>query len=149
MKFEEYAPEANKFLKEVAEELGQPDDTDHAYRVMKSVFHTMRDILTPEESLHLIAQLPLPIKGLYVDGWQLQVKDRIRSMPAFLQALREKSDRSAGRDFGNDETAKRHTKCVLNVVKRHVATGEVQHMIDQFPMELAELWLSDEKLVHR
>lgn len=149
MKFEEYAPEANKFLKEVAEELGQPEDTDHAYRVMKSVFHTMRDILTPEESLRLIAQLPLAIKGLYVDGWQLQVKDRIRSMPAFLQALREKSDRSAGRDFGNDETAKHHTKCVLNVVKRHVATGEVQHVIDQFPMELAELWLSDEKVVQR
>lgn len=31
MKFEEYAPEANTFLKEVAEELGQLEDTDHAW----------------------------------------------------------------------------------------------------------------------
>ncbi len=148
MKFEDYAPDANKFLKEVAMELGTPEDTDHAYRVMKAVFHTMRDILSPEESLHLISQLPMPVKAVYVDGWKLKPLDRIRSMNEFLECLRTKSDRSAGRDFGDDQTAKRHTKGVLNVVKRHVATGEVQHMVDQFPMELTELWLSDEKVIH-
>ncbi len=144
MNFELYAPEANKFVKEVAQELGSPDDTDHAYRVMKSVLHTIREIISPEESLHLIAQLPLVLKGVYVEGWRLGNKNRIRSMGEFLECLRKKSDRSAGRDFGNDETAKHHTKCVLNVLKRHVATGQVQDMIDQFPMELAELWITQE-----
>lgn len=143
MKFEDYAPEGNKFVKQIAAELGTPEDTDHAYRVMKSVFQTLREILSPEESLHLISQLPMPIKALYVDGWKLKPTTRIRSMKEFVDALRAKSDRSAGRDFGDDDMAKHHAKCVLNVVKKHVATGEVQHMIDQFPMELAELWLSD------
>lgn len=148
MKFEDHAQEGNRFLKEVAVELGTPEDTDHAYRVMKSVFQTLRDILSPEESLHLVSQLPMPIKAVYVDSWKIKPPQRIRSMKEFLESLRSKSDRAAGRDFGNDEMAKHQTKCVLNVVKRHVATGEVQHMIDQFPMELTELWLSDEKVVH-
>lgn len=145
MNFEQYAPDANAFVREVAQELGNPDDTDHAYRVMKSVFHTVRTVLTPEESLHFISQLPLTIKGVYVDGWHIPAKDRIRSMPEFLQCLRKQNPTSAGRDFGNDETAKQHAKCVLNVIKRHVTTGEVQHMIDQFPMELTELWLTEER----
>jgi uncharacterized protein (DUF2267 family) len=148
MKFEEYAQEANLLLKEVADELGNPQDTDHAYRVMKSVFHTMRDILSPQESLHLLSQLPMAIKGVYVDSWKINESKRIRSMPEFLEALRAKNAPSAARDFGSDETAIQHTRCVLNVIKRHVATGEVQHMIDQFPTELIPLWLSEEKAIH-
>jgi uncharacterized protein (DUF2267 family) len=144
MNFEQYAPEANKLLKEIAEEIGTPNDNDHAYRVMKSVFHTLREVLSPEESLHLISQLPLTIKGVYVDGWHLQTKDRIRSMPEFLECLRSQNQPSAARDFGSDETAKHHTKCVFNVLKRHVTIGEIQHMMDQFPMELMELWITEE-----
>jgi uncharacterized protein (DUF2267 family) len=144
MNFEQYAPEANKFVREVAEELGNARDTDQAYRIMKSVLHTVREVLSPEESLHFIAQLPLMIKGMYVDSWHIPAKNRIRSMPEFLTFLREQNKPSAARDFGDDETAKHHVKLVLNVVKRHVATGEIQHMVDQFPMELAELWLTEE-----
>lgn len=143
MNFEQYAPEANQFVKEIAEELGNPENTDHAYRVMRSVLHTVREVLTPEESLHLTAQLPLIIKGIYVDGWHTHPKGRIRSIPEFLATLRQQNEPSAARDFGNDETAKHHAKCVLNVVKRHVAIGEVQDMIHQFPMGLTELWLTD------
>lgn len=144
MNFEQYAPEANRFVKEVAKALGNENDTDHAYRVTKSVFHAIREILSPEESMHLVAQLPLVLKGVYVDSWHMKPKSRVRSMPEFLACLREKSDRSAGRDFGDDETAKHHAKCVLNVLKSHVATGQIQDMIDQFPMELAELWITQE-----
>jgi uncharacterized protein (DUF2267 family) len=148
MNFERYALEANKFLKEVAQELGNPDDTDHAYRVLKSVFHTLREVLTPEESLHLIAQLPLTIKGVYVDGWRMRTNKKIRSMDEFLECLREHSSPTSARDFGNDETAKHHAKCVFTVLKKHVATGEIQHMMDQFPMELAELWITEESDTH-
>jgi uncharacterized protein (DUF2267 family) len=144
MNFEQYAPEANKLVREVAEELGNARDTDHAYRIMKSVLHTMREVLSPEESLHFISQLPLVIKGVYVDSWHIPPKDRIRSMPEFLACLREQNKPSAARDFGDDQTAKHHVRSVLNVIKRHVATGEIQHMIDQFPMELTELWLTEE-----
>ena len=144
MNFERYAPDANMFLKEVAQELGNAQDTEQAYRIMKSVFHTVREILSPEESLHMIAQLPMIIKAVYVDGWHIPAKERIRSMPEFLACLRNTSDRSAARDFGSDETAIQKVKSVLNVLKRHVTTGEIQHMIDQFPMELAELWLTEE-----
>lgn len=111
---------------------------------MRSVLHTVREVLSPEESLHLIAQLPLLIKGTYVDGWHTPPKDGIRSLPEFIANIRQQNQPPAARDFGNDETAKHHTKCILNVIERHVATGEVQHMIDQFPMELTELWLTEE-----
>jgi len=148
MNFEQLAPDANKFLKEIARELGDQGDNTFAYRVMKSVLHTVRDILTPAESLHMISQLPTMIKAVYVDGWHLSEKGRIRSMKEFLECLRQKSDRTAARDFGNDDMARHHTKCVLSVLKRHVSEGELRHVMDQFPEELTELWLAGDPVNH-
>ncbi|GAA0535599.1 DUF2267 domain-containing protein [Chitinophaga japonensis] len=147
MNFEKYAPEANSFVKEIAMELGPNQDTDQAYRVMKAVFRTLREILTPEESAHLIAQLPLMLKAVYIDGWNFQAKNRIRSMDAFLACLRSKDEMAAPRDFGNDETAKTHVKIVLGVLQRHVSAGEIMDVLNQFPGELSELWLAPAKNV--
>jgi uncharacterized protein (DUF2267 family) len=144
MNFEQYAGDANIFVKEIAGELGDPNDYDSAYRVMRSVFHTMREVLSPEESLHLISQLPLIIKGVYVDGWRLQTQDRIRSMPEFIECLKDQNQPMSERDFADDQTAKRAVKSVFGVLKKHVSAGEIQHVINQFPMELMELWEVEE-----
>lgn len=142
MKFDQYVEKANQFVKEVARELGTPADTDHAYRVMTSVFHTIREILSPQESLHLISQLPMILKGVYVNEWQLKPKNKIRTMDEFIECLMLQNPRTAAEDFGEDEKAKNKTRAVLHVFKRHVSVGEIQDIIDQFPMELAELWIT-------
>jgi uncharacterized protein (DUF2267 family) len=139
MKFEQYAAEASHFMKEVAEELENPRDENHAYRVTRTVFHTIRDILTPEGSTHLMAQLPMYLKALYVDGWKLGPKDRIRSMKEFLANLRARNDRPE-LDFGNDSEAIKKVQAVLAVLQKHVTTGEITHIMDQFPGELMEIW---------
>ena len=140
MRFDQYAKEANTFLKEVATELGTPGDTDLAYRIMVSVLHTIRQILTPEESIHLISQLPMYLKAEYVNGWSMKPKERIRSMEVFLQRVRSHNEKNAARDFGNDETAKNRVRAVLTVIQRHISVGEIVHVLDQFPSELLELW---------
>lgn len=139
MNFEQYVPEANRFLKDVAHELGNTVDKNHAYRMLKNVLHTIREILTPEESAHLLAQLPLLIKGVYVDGWKIQAKKRIRTREEFLERLRSKSDLPET-DLSNDEEAINKVQGVLYVLQKHISAGEMAHIINQFPTELIELW---------
>jgi uncharacterized protein (DUF2267 family) len=139
MKFEKFAAEANKFLNQVVDELNRPQGEDQAYRVTRTVFHAIREILTPEESTHLIAQLPMLLKALYVDGWKIGPKNRIRSMPEFLACLRSFSDRPEV-DFGNDQQAVFTVQVVLDVLQQHITTGEAADIIAQFPNELKELW---------
>lgn len=142
MKFDQFIEKGNEFLKEVAMEMGAPEDTDQAYRVMSSVFHTVRETISAEESLHLISQLPMIIKAVYVNGWHLKPKNKIRSTTEFFECLRKQNPRTAAQDFGNDETARSKTQAVLKVIKDHVAIGEIQDILDQLPMELAELWIT-------
>ena len=145
MKYEQYAQDAHKFVREVASELGEPDNMDQADRIMISVLHTLRDILTPEESLHLISQFPMLLKGIYVNGWRLSYKNRIRTMDEFIETLMLQNPRAAVLDFGNDEKAIERTKAVFRVLRNHISPGEVKDIVAQLPAELTELLLSPQE----
>jgi uncharacterized protein (DUF2267 family) len=143
MSLDKYYQEAQMFIRNVKEELGESCDLHQSERIMASVFHTLRDILTPQESLHLIAQLPVLIKGIYVHGWHLGTKKSIRSMDEFIECLMLQSPRTAATDFGNDEKAKERTKAVFRVLRSQVAIGEIKDILDQLPSELTELFLTE------
>lgn len=141
LNFAEYSQKGNEFIKEVAQELGTPQDTNHAGRVLTAVLHGIRDTITPEESLHLISQLPMWIKAVYVDGWKLSKSPtRIRHMEDFVQTVRDNSGRTAGRDFGNDEETKANIEAVFRVLKTHVSEGEIDDIKSQLPEEMVSLW---------
>jgi uncharacterized protein (DUF2267 family) len=146
MKYEQYAYEAGKFTNEVAIALGDPENTDQADRIMTAVMHALRELLTPEESLHLISQLPMLIKAIYVNGWHISGnKKRIHSMEEFIECLMLQNPRTAAQDFGNDEKAIARTKAVFQVLKNHVSAGEVKDIIAQMPDELTALWVPQQE----
>ena len=144
MKYVQYAQDGQRFVAEVASELGI-DNKEQAERILTSVLHTLRDLLTPEESLHLVSQLPMMLKAIYVNGWRIHSKGRIKSMDEFIESLLLKSPRTAPQDFGNDEKAIQRAKGVFKVLRNYISTGEVKDIVSQLPPELTGLWLSPEE----
>lgn len=138
--FEEFENDAKVFVKEVAAGLHDPEDHHTAIRILTAVLHTIRDILTAEESLHLISQLPLYIKGIYVTGWHLGEKGRIKDKDEFIERLLLQNTKTAVRDFGNDERAIENIRAVTSVLRNHLTRGQVDHIADQLPVALKDLW---------
>ena len=66
--FETTLHKANRWLKELMEELGW-EDRHAAYLALRATLHALRDRLTVEEVAHLGAQLPMLIRGVYYEGW--------------------------------------------------------------------------------
>jgi|SRR5687768_18295654 len=145
--FEEYENSARKFVHDLACELEHPDNHKSAIRIMTSVMHTIRDILTVEESLHLISQLPLFIKGFYVTDWHLGEKKKIKDKDEFIERLLLQDVRTGPLYFGTDERAIKNVKAVLRVLRKHVTQGEIDDIIGQFPAVLKILWLTDETAI--
>ena len=88
--FEKYAAKGNEFVRLVADELEV--SREKAGRIIRSVFHALRNRLTHEESFQLMAQLPMVLKGVYVDGWHFDKDlDRIRHINDFLDEIRTKT----------------------------------------------------------
>jgi uncharacterized protein (DUF2267 family) len=138
--FQKHAQNANLFIKEIALELDVPDDTAHAARVLTAVLHALRDRITTDESLHLIAQLPMYIKAVYVDGWKPSKQlTKLKTLDEFLAEVRSQSARTARRDFQDWEATKNEVEAVFRVIKRHVSQGEINDIISQLPEEIAEL----------
>lgn len=136
--FEKYAQEGNLFIKKVADELGIPHDIDHAFRVTQAVLHTLRDRITIEESQHLISQLPMAIKAVYVHDWKLGKKrEKYETRQEFLNSIYEHGGRTVGRDFDDEPQAK--IQAVFRVIKNYVSEDEIAHVKNQLPQEIAEL----------
>lgn len=141
MNFEKYVEKGNLFLKEVAQEIGVPEDRERAGRILRTVLHVLRDRLTLEESFDLISQLPMCIKAVYVDGWKpkLTPDKSIRTVGDFIDAILEYDQRAAGRDFGNREHALEIVKALFRVIKNHVSDGEIQDLKGDLPHHLKTL----------
>ncbi|WP_457621579.1 DUF2267 domain-containing protein [Persephonella sp.] len=140
MNFEKYVANGNLFLKELAEELGVPGDKDRAGRVLRAVLHALRRRLTPEEFLDLLAQLPMCIKAIAVDGWKIsESPDKsIKHVEDLVHAVMEEDRRTAARDLGNEQHAKEAIKAVIRVIKRHVSDGEIKDVEAELPKQLRE-----------
>lgn len=63
---------------------------DEAYKCLRAVLQTLRDRLPSEEAVHLGAQLPLLLRGVYYDGWQPSKVPKKYNRWEFLHAVSEK-----------------------------------------------------------
>jgi uncharacterized protein (DUF2267 family) len=137
-----YADDAQVFLRQVAQELGSIDDVDHAARVTVAVLHTLREKISVEESIHLISQLPLILKGVYVDGWDItrEFMSESETLEEFYDEIREHALRTAERDFGNNQQTKKNVTAVLKVMRNYVSEGEMNHIKQQMPKSIAVLF---------
>lgn len=138
--FNKYLMDGEQFVKEVATELGTPWDTAKGGRILRAVLHAFRDRLPPRESLQLIAQLPMLIKAIYVDGWRMKDESRqLRHLGDFIEAVREAGGKATFEDFTTDYEVQHAIHAVFKVLKNHVTEGEIKDVLATMPVELRPL----------
>ncbi|NND31176.1 MAG: DUF2267 domain-containing protein [Saprospiraceae bacterium] len=139
-----FVRKGKSFIRDVAVELDAPDDETRAYRVFRSVLHTLRSKVSPQESIQLIAQLPMFIKAMYVDGWKWSSRNsKIRTMNDFIQAVGKENQKMGYRDFKGIEQVELAVAAVMRVLARHVSEGELNDIASTLPTELKPLLSND------
>lgn len=138
--FDKHQQHATAFLHEVANELNT-DDLNKAGRILITVLHTLRDRIQPQESLDLVAQLPVFIRAAYTDGWRLSDKvERSHTREGFFNNVKKHAVAGINTtDFDDDEDVERKVRAVFRVLEKHVSDGEVRHLKKQLPEPIAEL----------
>lgn len=140
LNFNKYLMDGEQFVKEVATELGTPWDTAKGGRILRAVLHAFRDRVPPRESLQLIAQLPMLIKAIYVDGWRMKDESRqLRHLGDFIEAVREAGGKATFEDFTTDYEVQHAIHAVFKVLKNHVTEGEMKDVLATMPVELRPL----------
>lgn len=132
--FDRAVQETNVWLKSLMGKLST-EDRHVAYFALRAALHALRDRIGPGNTVHLGAQLPLLIRGLYYEGWRMEAgQTRERHTHAFLAQVRKELNGRA------DIDAERAARAVFEVMWDHVDPGEIAKVINMFPAELQDLW---------
>ena len=123
------------WINDLMSELGWEDRPQKACLALRTALHALRDRLTVEEAVHLGAQLPILIRGVYYEGWKLTgkpVKERHKN--EFLDHVAVV--------FRDDDTVdpEKVMRAVLKILARHISEGETENVKHLLPKTLQELW---------
>jgi uncharacterized protein (DUF2267 family) len=105
-----------------------------AWKSLRAVLQTLRDRLPADLAVHLGAQLPMLVRGLYYEGWEPSKVPMKMSREEFLAIV--KSRIIADRVIDPAETVRN----VFAVVANHIGDGETRKVIDAFPRDMQSLF---------
>jgi uncharacterized protein (DUF2267 family) len=125
---------AHIWIKEIMYELNLTDP-DKAYHVMRATLQSLRDRLPPAEAVHLGAQLPTLIRGVYYESWKFSDKPlKMRKKEEFFDHIAKLYNAPLPAE---NESA---VRAVFKQLYHHLSPGEVGKIKDIIPQELQELW---------
>ncbi|GAA6155096.1 DUF2267 domain-containing protein [Pyruvatibacter sp. HU-CL02332] len=132
--FDETVHLTNTWLNELQRDLDL-ESKQQAYHILRVVLHHLRDMLPVNNAIHLSAQLPMLVRGFYLENWRPGAKTpHPKTREAFLDAVSE--------DFmpGPDISAASAVNAVFFLLSQHVTEGEIRQVIDCLPKPVQTLW---------
>jgi uncharacterized protein (DUF2267 family) len=140
--FNKFAQEGNTFINQLAEKLGHTSEQDRGQvtRILKAVMHTLRDSLAFHENLHVISQLPMALKAVWVDQWEYKEKPhRARSIEEFEDIVKSYQRLYGEQNFDWSKGTDEIVRITIDSLKQYLTTGQAIHVVGQLPKEVQEL----------
>lgn len=127
--------ETSLWLKSIGDKVGEDGDKDLAWTLLGATLHALRDHLQPEAAIHLGAQLPMLVRGLYYDHWQVNTqRTKERHKAQFFDHVH--SEFPTGEKLEPEAAV----RAVFGVMREKIDPGEIAKLLRQMPKELRELW---------
>lgn len=137
LNFNQYATEGNTFLKAYAKEIGLPDNPERAGRILMSILHGLRSLISFEESLQFIAQLPMFLKAVYVNGWSVKAnREKVKNVEGFIDLIRSIDGKTSLDDFESYEIAEDYIHSTFLMLRQYVSAGEMEDIRGELPKAL-------------
>lgn len=132
--FDTTIQETNEWLAAIESRL-RPCNRQQAYAALRAALHVLRDRLPTDAVLGLSAQLPLLMRGLFLEGWRPSAgPTNIRDTDQFAAAVGALLPPS----FPREPSAA--LEVVIAVLCERVNEGEARKLIQHIPTPLRSFW---------
>lgn len=132
--FDTTVQESNEWLKGIEAHL-QPCDRQQAYAALRAALHVLRDRLPHDAVLGLSAQLPMLLRGLFLEGWRpVDGPSDIRDPQTFSAHVKDNLPPGFPREPNAVASA------VFSVMAARLDSGEVRKVTGSLPAPLRALW---------
>ncbi len=137
--FDSTLQKTHEWLGDVADGLGSADERS-AYAALRATLHALRDRLPTEAVAHFGAEMPMLIRGVFYEGWRPTPEHlKAAHRQSFLDAVRR--ELRAHEELGD---AERVAQVVFAILDKHLAIGQIEHVIDNLPKEVRRLWREEQ-----
>ena len=131
--FDNTIQETNELLKEIEVSMGWTDRREQSYSALRVVLQALRDRLPLVEAVNLAAQLPMLIRGLFYEGWNVSDVPIKMDKEEFLDRIRENFV------YSIDVSISDMVKIVLLVVMESIDLAEAEKIKAILPEDVADL----------
>lgn len=122
---------AQEWLSAVAQGLGT-EDRHITYRILRAWLHTVRDRMNVDAAANFAAQLPIPLRGLFFEGWKPSRVPVKLDADQFLAAIAQEATISLA-------DARHAAAVVTAALQQRCSPGQIDHLLAQLPGPLRDL----------
>lgn len=113
-------------------------DENEAFILLRATLKALRDRIDPHEAMHLAAQLPVLLRGFYIEGFDFSSMSKPKNQSKDVEGfLAEVKNHLQGYDYLNLEQT---VPEVMNVIFDFISEGEVEHVLTHLPKEVQEFF---------
>jgi len=139
--FERFVHDANKYFKDLTDQIGPADHINRVFIIWRAVMHTLRDRIHMGESLDLVSQLPMILKGFYIENWKYHEHaplkyETLEEMSTQVENLQSKYGEE---EFDWDISTEELIKAILNSLKQYLSDHQLDHLKGQLPEEVKSI----------
>src|SRR5690554_1009225 len=140
--FEKHVQEANGYLNKLAADLGHPEEKSRVFIIWRAVMHVIRERIQISESLDLISQLPLLLKGYYVHDWKYHDKPPLDfdTIEGMIEQVEKFQERYGEHQFDWGKSTEEIISITLKSLEQYLSKGQLEHIKGQMPKELQLLF---------
>ncbi len=120
----------NEWLDRLSNEMGT-DDRELSFSVLRAVLHALRDRIGPKISVHLAAQLPLLVRGVFYEGWDPDSTPQKLTLDEFIVRVEYEAT------LQSSAQAATATRAVMQVLWSELAPGTMDHVMAVLPDEFS------------
>jgi uncharacterized protein (DUF2267 family) len=132
--FDTTVQKTNEWLKWLMRAL-HSEDRNFAYLALRSGMHALRDRMQAEAAIHLGAQLPMLVRGIFYEGWNPQPQpSREHTWEDFVEHVRTKLSPQAKGRAGDCALA------VFRLLATHIDGGEARKVEATLPKAIGARW---------
>lgn len=133
--FDKTVQKSQLWIEEIEKNLDSSSE-NRAYLALRTVLHSLRNHLQINEAIHLGAELPMLIRGLYFEGWDPREKpQRDKDQKDFFNYFKSYFSEET------DEEIKKMVKAVFKVLDNKISQGEIKDVRENLPSHIRKIWV--------
>jgi uncharacterized protein (DUF2267 family) len=131
--FDTSVQKTQSWIIDVANAMGEAN-RHKALQALRGTLHALRDRLPLEEAVHLGAQMPTLLRGLYYESWVPGRNPQKHNRDEFLAAVR------AAFHPAQEVDTEHAARAVFTVLTKRISRGEMKDVRSILPEEIRTLW---------